>query len=194
MEPVFFVSREEFRDWLEAHHDEADELWVGYYKKGADKTGIGYGESVEEALCFGWIDGLVHGIDGETYKRRFTPRNPDSIWSKANTERVDTMVDAGRMTPAGLALVEAAKTSGAWDAAYRLADEPEVPAELEQALTQNEAAWANFQEFSNTTKHACVTLVKDAKTDETRNRRIGGIVELAAQNLPPYDDRGNLRV
>ena len=77
-DPIFFDSREAFRDWLEANHDEADELWVGYHKVDAEKSGIAYDESVEEAICFGWIDGLINGIDDETYKRRFTPRNPDS--------------------------------------------------------------------------------------------------------------------
>jgi hypothetical protein len=88
MDPLFFDSRNEFRTWLEGHHDTIKELWVGYYKADTEKSGIGYGESVEEALCFGWIDGLVKGIDDETYTRRFTPRSSDSKWSKANQTRV----------------------------------------------------------------------------------------------------------
>src|SRR6056297_2963044 len=119
MNPLFFESRNEFRNWLEEHHDTAEELRVGYYKVDAGRSGIGYGESVEEALCFGWIDGLVKGIDDETYTRRFTPRSPDSKWSKANKERVEAMVEAGKITPAGMELVEAAKESGAWANAYR---------------------------------------------------------------------------
>ncbi|MDX1747469.1 MAG: hypothetical protein R3324_16160, partial [Halobacteriales archaeon] len=141
MNPMFFETRGAFRDWLEAHHDTSDELWVGYYKVGASRSGIGYDESVEEAICFGWIDGLIKGIDDETYKRRFTPRKPDSKWSKLNTERVESMVEAGKMTPAGMELVEAAKASGAWEAAYRLADDHELPDDLEGALRENGTAW-----------------------------------------------------
>lgn len=194
MAPIFFESREAFRDWLEEHHDTEDELWVGYHKVDSDQSGIGYGESVEEAICFGWIDGLINGIDDETYKRRFTPRKPDSKWSKANRERVEAMVDAGKMTPAGMELVEAARESGEWEGAYRLADDHEVPDALEGALRENETAWENFQDFSNTDQHAFIAHVEEAKTAETRERRIERTVELAAQGLRAYDEDGNRRL
>ncbi|WP_313690868.1 YdeI/OmpD-associated family protein [Halorarum halobium] len=194
MDPVFFSSRTEFRDWLEANHGSTDELWVGYYKADADRSGIGYGESVEEAICFGWIDGLVNGIDDETYKRRFTPRKPDSKWSKNNTERVERMIEAGKMTPAGMELVEAARESGAWADAYRLGDDHEVPPELKRALQANEKAWENFQAFSNTDQHAFIALVTDAKTDETRDHRIQRTVELADRNLSAYDEHNERRL
>ena len=193
-DPTFFEDRDAFRDWLEANHDAVDELWVGYYKVDAERSGIGYGESVEEALCFGWIDGLVHGIDDETYKRRFTPRKPDSKWSKANVERVEAMMAAGKMTPAGMALVEAAMDSGAWDGAYRLADDHEVPEALEAAMKESETAWANFQEFSNTDKHAYIALFEEAKTEETRQRRLDRSVELVEQGLRAFDEDGKRRL
>ncbi|WP_276249148.1 YdeI family protein [Haladaptatus sp. YSMS36] len=194
MDPIFFASRNEFRAWLEAHHDTATELWVGYYKVDAERSGIEYGESVEEALCFGWIDGLVKGIDDETYTRRFTPRNPDSKWSKANTERVEAMIEAEKMTSAGMELVKAAKESGEWAAAYRLADDHEIPAELEAALRENETAWENFQNFSNTDQHAFIAAVEEAKTDETRQKRIERTVQLAAQDLRAYDENNKRRL
>jgi len=194
MNPLFFESRNEFCTWLEAHHDEAEELWVGYYKADVERSGIGYGESVEEALCFGWIDGLIKGIDDETYTRRFTPRNPDSKWSKANKERVEAMVEAGKMTPAGMELVEAAEESGEWAAAYRLADDHEIPAELEAALRENETAWQNFQHFSNTDQHAFIAAVEEAKTDDSKRKRIERTVELAAQNLRAYDENNRRRL
>ncbi|MFC6993874.1 YdeI family protein [Haladaptatus sp. GCM10025707] len=194
MDPIFFASRNEFRAWLEAHHDTATELWVGYYKVDAERSGIEYGESVEEALCFGWIDGLVKGIDDETYTRRFTPRNPDSKWSKANTERVEAMIEAEKMTSAGMELVKAAKESGEWAAAYRLADDHEIPSELEAALRENETAWENFQNFSNTDQHAFIAAVEEAKTDETRQKRIERTVQLAAQDLRAYDENNKRRL
>lgn len=194
MNPIFFESRNEFRTWLEERHDTAEELWVGYYKADAERSGIGYGESVEEALCFGWIDGLIKGIDDETYTRRFTPRSPDSKWSKANKERVEAMIEAGKMTPAGMELVEAAKESGEWADAYRLADDHEIPAELEAALRENEIAWENFQNFSNTDQHAFIAAVEEAKTDETKQKRIERTVELAAQDLRAYDENNKRRL
>lgn len=194
MDPIFFESRTEFRDWLEEHHEAAEEVWIGFYKVDADRSGIGYGESVEEAICFGWIDSLLNGIDDERYKLRFTPRKPDSKWSKANKERVGAMIDAGKMTPAGLELVEAAKESGEWEDAYRLADDHEVPDELEAALKENEAAWVNFQAFSNTDQHAFIATVEDARTTETKAKRIERTVELAAQNLRAYDENDERRL
>lgn len=193
-DPVFFETREAFRDWLESHHDSRDELWVGYHKVDAEKTGIGYHESVEEALCFGWIDGLVHGIDDERYTRRFTPRNPDSKWSKANTERAEAMIDSGRMTPAGMALVEAARASGAWEGAYRLADHHEIPEALEAALREHETAWEQFQAFSNTDQHAYIALFEQAKTEETRARRLERTVDLVGQGLRAYDEDNTCRL
>ena len=194
MDPLFFESQNEFRTWLEEHHDTAEELWVGYYKVDAERVGIGYDESVEEALCFGWVDGLVKGIDDETYTRRFTPRSPDSKWSKANKERVGAMIQAGKMTPAGMELVEVAKETGEWAAAYRLGDDHKVPAELETALRADETAWENFQNFSNTDQYAFIAVVKEGKTDETRQKRIERTVKLAAQDLRAYDENNNRRL
>jgi uncharacterized protein YdeI (YjbR/CyaY-like superfamily) len=194
MSSIFFDSRNEFHSWLEEHHNTVAELWVGYYKVDAGQSGIGYDESVEEALCFGWIDGLIKGIDDETYTRRFTPRSPDSKWSKANRERVEAMIQAGKMTPAGMELVEAAKETGEWAAAYRLADDHEPPAELEAALRADETAWENFQNFSNTDKYAFIAAVAEAKTDETKQKRIERTVELAAQDLRAYNESNKRRL
>ncbi|KAB1191284.1 hypothetical protein GJR99_15780 [Haloferax sp. MBLA0078] len=137
---------------------------------------------------------MVKGIDDETYTRRFTPRIPDSKWSKANKERVEAMIEAGKMTSAGMELVEAAKESGEWATAYRVGDDPEIPAELEVALRENETAWENFQNFSNTDQHAFIAAVEEAKTDETKQKRIERTVELAAQGLRAYDENSKRRL
>ncbi|EMA54552.1 hypothetical protein C450_05835 [Halococcus salifodinae DSM 8989] len=188
------MSRSEFRTWLETNYDATDELWLGYYKKDAEQTGISYNESVEEAICFGWIDGLVNGIDDETYKRRFTPRKPDSKWSKINKERVQAMIENRKMTPAGMELIKAAKESGEWENAYRVGEDHDIPSALKDALQQNEAAWTNFQDFSNTNQYTYITSVEDAKTSETRDARIEKIVGLAAEDLLPYDEDGKRRI
>ncbi|AUV83994.1 hypothetical protein C2R22_13965 [Salinigranum rubrum] len=137
---------------------------------------------------------MIKGIDDETYTRRFTPRRPDSKWSKANKERVEAMIEVGKMTRAGMELVEAAKESGEWADAYRLADDHEIPAELEAALRENETAWENFQNFSNTDQHAFIAAVEEAKTDETKQKRIERTVGLAAQDLRAYDENNKRRL
>jgi uncharacterized protein YdeI (YjbR/CyaY-like superfamily) len=103
----FFDSAPDFRRWLEANHDRATELWVGYHKKGSRRSGMSYAEAVEEALCFGWIDGLTRGRDEHSYVQRFTPRRRGSNWSASNVERVERLLAEGRMYPAGIAAFEA---------------------------------------------------------------------------------------
>ena len=102
MKPTFFATREEFRTWLEEHHDTATELWVGLHKKGSGRPSITWSEAVDEALCFGWIDSVRHGIDDESYMNRFTPRKPNSAWSAINIRRVEELRKQGRMHAAGL--------------------------------------------------------------------------------------------
>jgi uncharacterized protein YdeI (YjbR/CyaY-like superfamily) len=106
-ETLLATSRLEWREWLAQHHHDYREIWLIYYKKTSGKTGITYEESVEEALCFGWIDGAIKGIDSETYAGRFTPRRPKSPWSDSNRERVARLLREGRMTGAGLAVLPA---------------------------------------------------------------------------------------
>jgi uncharacterized protein YdeI (YjbR/CyaY-like superfamily) len=104
-ETLLVHSRQEWRDWLAQHHRDYKEIWLIYYKKTSGKTGVTYEESVEEALCFGWIDGAIKGIDQETYAGRFTPRRPKSPWSESNRGRVTRLLREGRMTGAGLAVL-----------------------------------------------------------------------------------------
>jgi uncharacterized protein YdeI (YjbR/CyaY-like superfamily) len=106
-ETLLVKSRQEWRDWLTQHHRDRKEIWLVYYKKTSGKTGISYGDAVEEALCFGWIDGTMKGIDKETYAGRFTPRRPRSPWSPSNRARVARLLQAGQMTEAGLAVLPA---------------------------------------------------------------------------------------
>jgi uncharacterized protein YdeI (YjbR/CyaY-like superfamily) len=104
-ETLLVTTRQQWREWLEQHHQDHKEIWLIYYKKTSGKTGISYDESVEEALCFGWIDGAIKGIDAETYAGRFTPRRPKSLWSASNRERVARLLREGCMTKAGLAVL-----------------------------------------------------------------------------------------
>lgn len=115
MKPKFFKTQSEFRGWLGKNHDKETEVWIGMYKKASGKAGINYDEALDEALCFGWIDGMAKGIDEESYMQRFTPRRPKSNWSKINKGHIERLTGEGRMMPSGIAAVEAAKKDGRWN-------------------------------------------------------------------------------
>jgi uncharacterized protein YdeI (YjbR/CyaY-like superfamily) len=184
-EPRLFDTPAEFRAWLEANHASATELWVGYYKKGTGKTSMSYAEAVEEALCFGWIDGLTRSY-GEYYANRFTPRRKGSGWSRHNLERVARLLEEGRMHPAGLRAYEERdrKRDG-----QRLADLPsELAPEMLDRLRANEAAWRGWLAAPPSYRKAVGRWVLDAKRDETRERRLAGLIEdsAAGRKVKPF--------
>jgi uncharacterized protein YdeI (YjbR/CyaY-like superfamily) len=173
-----FTDRQAWRAWLEAHHDRVPEAWLIHYKKGAGKQGVSYDEAVEEALCFGWIDGLMHGIDGEKYALRYSPRKPRSVWAESNKRRVEKLIQDGRMTPAGLALVALAKESGAWDAATAREDTSQLPGDLVQAL-ESAGLLSAFEAWPPSRKKQQLFWLNSAKRDETRQKRVQAIVAQA---------------
>ena len=130
MEKVYAKNRDEWRRWLAQNHETAKEIRLVYYKISTKKPSITYEESVEEALCFGWIDGVRNGINEESYMMRFSPRKPKSMWSVVNKERVEKLIAEGKMTPAGLKPVAIAKQNGQWEAAYQLKAKQEIPQDL----------------------------------------------------------------
>jgi uncharacterized protein YdeI (YjbR/CyaY-like superfamily) len=132
--PVFFRTPEAFRAWLEKHHASALELWVGYYKKDSGKGGLTYKPALDEALCYGWIDGQTAPVDETWYRQRFTPRRQRSKWSQINRASVERLHGEGRLAPAGLRQMEAAKADGRWDAAYASPANMQVPPDLAAAL------------------------------------------------------------
>ncbi len=180
MEPVYFSSPAAFREWLEAHHASAGELWVGYYKRGTGRPSMTWPESVDEALCFGWIDGLRRRVDDERYTIRFTPRRAGSNWSRVNLGRVGVLIDEGRMRPAGLAAFEARREDAA---------EPppeERPQELPEAYAhafheRDAAAWDFFVAQTPSYRRLVIGWILDAKREATRLRRLDQIVEASAE-------------
>jgi uncharacterized protein YdeI (YjbR/CyaY-like superfamily) len=188
--PVFFKTPSGLRKWFDRNHVTKKELWVGYYKKNTGKQTITHSEVVDEALCFGWIDGTGKRVDEERYAVRFTPRKPRSIWSKINIAKVEKLRAAGKMTSAGLKAVEAGKASGAWDSAYRSKDPTEIPADLKTALKKNPTAWKNFQQYSNTNKFIFIWRVNKIKGAELRAQKIKKAVGLIEKNLKPNDSKG----
>jgi uncharacterized protein YdeI (YjbR/CyaY-like superfamily) len=180
MEPAFFRSPSEFRAWLEAHHASARELWVGYHKRGTGTPSLTWPESVDEALCFGWIDGVRRSVDSQRYAIRFTPRRAGSTWSRVNLGRVEVLVAEGRMRPAGLAAFERRR---AMEAAGHAGERR--PQELPEAYARvfregDEAASAFFLAQSPSYRRTAIGWVLDAKREETRLRRLEQIVEASA--------------
>ena len=180
MDATFFSSPEAFRAWLEQHHTTAQELWVGFYKKSSGKPSITWPESVDEALCFGWIDGLRKRIDDESYTIRFTPRKPRSTWSAVNIKRVEELTKQGRMRPAGLeAFAQCTKDkSGIY--AYEQRDTAALDAADEQQFRANQRAWDFFQAQPASYRKTAIWWVVSAKQEATRRKRLATLIDDSA--------------
>jgi uncharacterized protein YdeI (YjbR/CyaY-like superfamily) len=174
-------SRAAWARWLEEHHASSRGVWLRMSKKGAATITITYPEALEEALCYGWIDGQARGFDDESYFQRFTPRGKRSIWSKVNRTKVDALTAAGRMKPAGLAAVEAARADGRWDAAYDSQRDATVPEDLQAALDRNPKAKKFFATLTSQNRYAVLFRVQTAKRAETRAKRITDFVAMLAR-------------
>lgn len=173
-----FASREAWRAWLEAHHATAQEAWILHSKKKATKQFLTYEEAVEEALCFGWIDGLLKSIDDTCYALRYSPRTRRSVWSETNKRRVEKLIDEEPMTAAGYEKIAEAKASGEWDAATAREDVSTIPADLTQELTRLDA-WTSFEKWPASQKKQYLYWLDSARRPETRQKRIQAIVEKA---------------
>jgi uncharacterized protein YdeI (YjbR/CyaY-like superfamily) len=176
----FFKTPSAFRKWLAAHHSSSKELWVGFYKKGSGKPSIDWPESVDEALCFGWIDGIRKSIDGESYKIRFTPRKPTSVWSAVNIRNVEKLVTGNRMRPAGLKAFEARKEyrSGIYSYEQR---SPELVEPYLGKLKRNKAAWKFFHTQPPGYRKIMNWWIVSAKQEATRLKRLDKLIEESAQ-------------
>jgi len=174
-----------WRAWLAAQHAASPGAWLVLYKKASGRQGrMSYAEAVEEALCFGWIDSLPRLKDEACFHLLFTPRKPRSVWSKLNKQRIEKLLADGRMTPAGLSKIEAARQNGSWDT-LNASDALEMPPELTAALAANELAQQNFAAFPPSAKRQILQYLNSAKRPETRQKRVEQIVALAAENKRP---------
>ncbi len=172
-----FASRAEWRAWLQENHARAKEVLLIHYKKGTGKQGLSVPEAVEEALCFGWIDGILRRIDAEKHVVRYTPRRKGSVWSQLNKGRVARLIQEGRMTAAGLEQVAIAKENGRWQAAERLEDVDTVPAELTKALRKHPGMLKAFKELAPSRRKQYIWWIGSAKRDETRQKRIAALID-----------------
>jgi uncharacterized protein YdeI (YjbR/CyaY-like superfamily) len=175
----FFKTPSAFRKWLEAHHATSKELWVGFYKKGSGKPSIDWPESVDEALCFGWIDGIRKSIDEESYMIRFTPRKPTSVWSAVNIRNVEKLIKENRMQPAGLKAFEARKENRSGIYAYEQRSAELVEPYLGK-LKRNRSAWEFFQSQPAGYRKQMNWWVVSAKQEETRLKRLARLIEESA--------------
>lgn len=176
MEPTFFASSSEFRAWLDEHHDPVTELWVGFHKKGAAKTGITYAEALDEALCFGWIDGIRKRIDEGRYMIRFTPRKARSIWSAVNIKRAGELAALGLMWPARRDAVEGRDPAKEGLYSYE-GNARTLDGEAERQFRANTAAWDFLRAQPPSYRRAAIGWVTGAKRDETRRKRLATLIE-----------------
>ena len=172
----FFKTPTAFRKWLAANHTKSKELWVGFYKKNSGKPSITWPESVDEALCFGWIDGIRKRIDEDSYMIRFTPRKPSSVWSAVNIRNVQRLIDEKRMQPAGLKAFAARKEyrSGIYSYEQR---GPELVEPYAGKFKRNNAAWKFFQAQPPSYRKMMNWFIVSAKLEETRLKRLEKLIE-----------------
>jgi len=178
LKKVTVRSRAEWRAWLEANHASADSIWLVTYKKSEGSKYLPYDDLVEEALCFGWIDGLMRGLDEQRLMRLLSPRKPKSVWSKLNKERVARLIEAGLMHPAGLEKIERAKQDGSWDRLNE-ADALVIPADLQAVFRKQPGSRKAFEALSESMRRRLLAFLGDAKTPATRSKRIALILERA---------------
>lgn len=176
MKPLFFAKPADFRDWLEANHETATELWVGFYKKGSGKPSITWPESVDEALCVGWIDGIRKSIDDESYMIRFTPRKRTSTWSAVNIARVAELTAERRMRPAGLAAFENRSEARSGIYAYEQRKNAAFGKAAEKQFRGAPAAWKFFQAQPAWYRKTATWWVVSAKHEETRQKRLATLI------------------
>lgn len=170
-----------WRAWLADNHETASGAWLKFAKKAAPERTVTYAEAVEEALCFGWIDGQARGLDESFYLQRFTPRRRRSAWSQINREKATRLIGEGRMVPAGLAQVDAAKADGRWQNAYQAPSAATVPEDFQRALDANPQAGKFFATLTGSARYAFLYRLHRVRKPENRAQRIAGYIELLSE-------------
>ena len=189
LDELIVADAEALRAWLMANHATSAGVWLALTRKGGTVTTLTWQQAVDEALCFGWIDGQARKGDEQTSWIRFTPRRPRSSWSQRNVANVARLESQGRMMPPGRAAVEAAKADGRWALAYAPPSEAEVPADLMAAIAAEPAARAMFDLLTSTNRFALIYRVNSVKRAETRQRKIGELVAMLARHETIYPQK-----
>lgn len=173
-----FPTQQKWREWLDKNHAASNGLWVRIFKKASGKKTVTHQQALDEALCFGWIDGQRNKHDEVSFLQKFTPRRPRSLWSKRNRENVERLIKEKRMMPAGFSEIEKARKDGRWDNAYDSPKNMEVPADFLKELKKNKEAYEFFKTLNKTNKFAIAFRLHTAKRPETRERRMKQFLEL----------------
>jgi uncharacterized protein YdeI (YjbR/CyaY-like superfamily) len=179
---LLFERQQDWAEWLDQHGSDSPGAWLRFAKKKSEIQSLSYAEALDLALCYGWIDSQKKSYDEASWLQKFTPRGPKSIWSKINREKVQALMEAGRMKPAGLLAVERAKADGRWDAAYDSQSNATVPEDLQAALDQNPKAGAFFATLDSANRYAILFRIHAAKKPETRSKKIAAFVEMLERN------------
>ncbi len=183
---VAFTNKEDFYNWLGSHNDTQQPFWLRFYKKASGKATVSYTDTVDVALCWGWIDGLLNSYDVESYVVRFTPRRKKSIWSKINVEKVAKLTAEGKMQPSGIAQVESAKADGRWDAAYAGSATIELPATFITKLDNNKSAKDYYNSLTKTEKYSyafkLATVVGKEKLDKLEDKLLKSLEDKSTNN------------
>ena len=188
---IFFDGPGAFREWLEANHESRAEVIVGYYKKATGRQTMTWSQAVDQALCFGWIDGVLRRIDDERHMQRFTPRRPGSNWSKINIAKVAKLEHEGLMRPAGRRAFEARSEAKSGIYAFERERPAQLPDAYERRLRANQAAWSYWRAAPPSYRRTATHWVVSAKKEETRERRLEQLIESSAarRNAPPFIQR-----
>lgn len=189
LEELLVPDAAAWRKWLEENHRSSPGVWLVLHKKGGTITELDYAAALDEALCFGWIDGQGKSRDAESSLQRMTPRGPRSAWSARNVTHIARLEEAGKMADAGKAAVEAAKADGRWDKAYEGQATAEVPPDLAAAIAAVPEAQAMFDVLTRTNRFALIYRVNSVKQAATRERKIAGFVEMLARGEAPYPQK-----
>lgn len=189
LEELMVADASEWRDWLSKHAADSPGVWLILHKKGGNVTELNYDAALDEALCFGWIDGQSKSRDAESYFQRMTPRGRRSIWSARNVGHIARLESEGRMTDAGRAAVDAAKADGRWEAAYAGPADSVVPDDLAAAIAAVPEAQAMFEVLTSQNRFALIHRTNHVKGADTRARKIAGFVQMLARHETPYPQR-----
>ena len=184
-----FRNQKLFRDWLEKNHTESNGIWIRFFKKDCGKKTITRAEALEEALCFGWIDGQLDRFDDQSWIQRFTPRRSRSGWSKINTQHAQRLIEAGKITDAGMKEIEAAKADGRWNAAYASPRDAYPPGDFLRELNKNKKAKDFFETLNRANVYAIVYRLQTAKKPETRAKRMKLILAMMDQGQTFHPSR-----
>ena len=181
MQTLHFKTSADFRHWLEKNYTESGGIWLRIFKKDSHEKSLTYAEALDQALCYGWIDGQKKPFDTLSWLQKFTPRRPKSGWSKINTQHVERLIKAGTMTPAGMEAVEAAKADGRWETAYGSSRSATPPEDFLKELSKNKKAEAFFKTLNKANVYSIVYRLETAKKPETREKRMKTILAMLEQ-------------